>query len=389
MDLSQRELELIAACYDTIANEGAWPSVFDEFSDFFGTAHVNLIVVDPVHSELHQGFFSAGIAGALERGRTRELVALESPMYGTAAQFMAPNQFMDIREVVQRHNADYQPPVNIDPFIDMLRDDYGVASRGVAHLDLRNNQTGYFTVHFGEPDGIDRFLAKPEHARLAGHVARAVSVNRPFSRLRAQYRTVLDVLDKLLLGVFIVGRNGDIKLVNETARRFLDVGDALIRDPRGRLRGAKSAHDKALKTALARVFLADVPANASRTTRLPLSRGHGREPYIADVSPLGGEEMGEPDNAVIVAIDPANCALPDMRLFADLYALSASELAVARGLIKGQSNAEIAAARCVTEETVRSQVKAVLQKTRSGRRSEVAALAYSLSVPLAGQRETP
>jgi DNA-binding NarL/FixJ family response regulator len=65
-------------------------------------------------------------------------------------------------------------------------------------------------------------------------------------------------------------------------------------------------------------------------------------------------------------------------LLRDLFSLTTAEIAVAVNLRVGLTLADIAAARGVALETIRSQVKSVLQKTNTRRQSDLILLLTTL-----------
>lgn len=67
---------------------------------------------------------------------------------------------------------------------------------------------------------------------------------------------------------------------------------------------------------------------------------------------------------IIYVIDSANLSIVSTQGIAKLYDLTPAEDAVCNLLVKGMTTNEIAAARSVKVETVRSQIKTLLDKIR-------------------------
>jgi DNA-binding CsgD family transcriptional regulator len=69
---------------------------------------------------------------------------------------------------------------------------------------------------------------------------------------------------------------------------------------------------------------------------------------------------------------------PDATLIRGLFDLTASEARVARGITRGLTIDEIATQYGVDRETIRTQIKAVFDKTGTRRQAEVASLLAGL-----------
>jgi len=85
--------------------------------------------------------------------------------------------------------------------------------------------------------------------------------------------------------------------------------------------------------------------------------------------------------AGVLVLTPVNLPLaPSIELVQSLFDLSPAEARVARALTIGQSVEEIASAGAVSRNTVRTQVRAVLEKTGCHRQSDVIALLKGIAV---------
>jgi DNA-binding CsgD family transcriptional regulator len=96
-------------------------------------------------------------------------------------------------------------------------------------------------------------------------------------------------------------------------------------------------------------------------------RGHARDIFVRC--------------AGVLVLTPVNLPLsPSIELVQSLFDLSPAEARVARALTAGQSVAEIASAGGVSQNTVRTQVRRVLEKTGCHRQSDVIALLKGIAV---------
>jgi DNA-binding CsgD family transcriptional regulator len=94
-----------------------------------------------------------------------------------------------------------------------------------------------------------------------------------------------------------------------------------------------------------------------------MKRPHTSSPKVPD--DLTALESDDGELAVLSFTTPADGAIP----------LSAAELEVARHILAGRSNAEIARLRACSRSTVANQVASVFRKLGVASRSELAALA--------------
>jgi DNA-binding CsgD family transcriptional regulator len=72
-----------------------------------------------------------------------------------------------------------------------------------------------------------------------------------------------------------------------------------------------------------------------------------------------------PGAAMIVARDLAALSVPSLKLMSDLYGLTRAEAEVAVALAGAATAEDVARARRVSLETVRSQVRSILGKTNA------------------------
>jgi DNA-binding CsgD family transcriptional regulator len=135
-----------------------------------------------------------------------------------------------------------------------------------------------------------------------------------------------------------------------------------------------------LKQALERLSNCKTPAKSSFPAR---SEDADDRPVVVHVIPIHGEArdvFGE--SAAMVAISPLDAPEPPpASLIQSMFGLSPREARVAQGLAVGATLDELAAQGKVSRNTVRSQLRVVLEKTCCKRQAEVAALLSRLGPP--------
>lgn len=208
--------------------------------------------------------------------------------------------------------------------------------------------------------------------RLLPHVHAAFSVQNRISD--RDLRRMIDFSDHLDQVIFVCDRRGKILAHSAAADRLLADG-RLVRLKMGVLRAVAAHQDEPLQVALRRASgrRGDRSSHV-RASAVALSDPEGRACRV-DIAPLAP--------AVVPLLSGAACivqiALPrpvgePRRLLTQAFGLSPAEAAVALDLASGMTASEIAAGRGVSTETVRVQVRAVLQKTGVSKATALAAL---------------
>lgn len=120
---------------------------------------------------------------------------------------------------------------------------------------------------------------------------------------------------------------------------------------------------------------------------LTVPRRTEEEPHVLSICPLRDPDNlleGQFRGAIVYVIDPANVEMVSTQGIARLYGLTPAEDAVCALLLNGMSTNEIAETRSVTVETVKSQIKSLLEKTRTKNRVQLIKLALSINLPIDG-----
>jgi DNA-binding CsgD family transcriptional regulator len=114
-------------------------------------------------------------------------------------------------------------------------------------------------------------------------------------------------------------------------------------------------------------------------------RRSGRAAFLLEVAPLtdAGKEIGDSFTGCIVyMIDPSRPPRVSTDGMQQVFGLSDVEAAVCRLLIDGRTNAEIADIRGVSTETIKSQLKSLMNKTGVDGRVPLVRLALSVNLPI-------
>jgi PAS domain-containing protein/DNA-binding CsgD family transcriptional regulator len=217
--------------------------------------------------------------------------------------------------------------------------------------------------------------------RVMPHLQRAARLHSRVGSLRRQNQALEAALDQLTFGILITDATGRVLLLNHAAEEMAAANDGLLLQG-GRL-GATQAEEA---TGLTRC-IAEAVRTASRRGNqgggsICISRPSGRRPFAVLVAPLS------PETALIAKHEaPAALILitdldrrPDVlgRRLVELFGLTAAEACLAVALVAGKRLEDIAEERGVRMPTLRTQMRAILDKTGTDRQADLMRLIVGL-----------
>jgi DNA-binding CsgD family transcriptional regulator len=214
---------------------------------------------------------------------------------------------------------------------------------------------------------------------LVPHLSRALGVMYRLRDADLNLAVSLAALDRLSVGVVLLDVAGRIAHANREAARILDECDGLSRDT-----GFVFANESA-RMQWARILpslfdrsVASVP-HFSQAVAVP--RPSGRSPLVLQAAPLGAAHaFAAPSDAaaVVFITDPGRRTELDMATMRDLYRTTPAEAALAECLCRGQTIAQAAGERGISETTARSQLAELFRKTGTGRQADLIRVLMSL-----------
>jgi DNA-binding CsgD family transcriptional regulator len=222
--------------------------------------------------------------------------------------------------------------------------------------------------------------------RLAQHLSLAVKLYRKNSMLLNQPLNSLALLGKLEAPLLLIDEQRSIHFANPAARKILDAADTLIeRDNVFYCRRIQD--DGELLLALRRLRLSnnaylgeEVAPEEKAFIRCALP---GSVHYFGIYLYAIRHEMslgafGHTPLAMVLLHDPRRRLQLDPFMVAAAFDLTPAESQLAVSLAQGMSVNEVAIARGVSIETVRSQVKSIFAKTGTSQQSELVSLLATL-----------
>ncbi|OYU70415.1 MAG: hypothetical protein CFE28_10695 [Alphaproteobacteria bacterium PA2] len=208
------------------------------------------------------------------------------------------------------------------------------------------------------------------------HLRRCIDLVLNIAPAQAVDPAIQDAFDYFSTACLLFGEGGGLLLANRRARVLFDENDGLNFE-QGELRSTDNSANLAVANMLAQLTARRTFWQTRAAQEIVIRRPSGRPPLIAVGVPLGndnpfGAVINAPRTALYI-LDGAGAThgAAQLKRLASLFALTDAEAEVADGLIRGLSVQQVAEGRGSTVLTVRSQVKAILEKTQSNRQSDL------------------
>jgi len=221
---------------------------------------------------------------------------------------------------------------------------------------------------------------------LAPHVRRAVTIGDMFEAERRVAEIFRSVVENLGHPVLVVSHDMQIIFANSAAEALLAENGA-VSSLRGQL-SFNYAHANAAVGRAVELGMRDEFALGPAGINVPLARTG--TPAVAHVMPLARRDISarisQRAAAAIFIAAAGSTPLPALEAIAALFGLTAAEKRVAGHVATGMNRRDIAAASGVSEGTVKSQLGAIFDKTRTSDQRELQLLIRELSPPVASHQ---
>lgn len=375
---------LVGSIYDAALNARAWPEVVRNIANFQNTDKALLFT--SLHTPSQGGFaFPVGIS--------------ESAMQEWAERY-AP-QDLWARAIIERGLATHGSVVLGDDVIEhreLVATDWykeylsriGVA-RLCAGVVFGLESTGTLPTSMCVYRGAEsrRFgqRAKEKHRLLLPHVSRSLGIMFRLRDAELRVAATLAALDRLSSGVILIGSQRKVGYANRAAQRLMAEEDGLrlkVTAQGSTYLSVKSPEiQRQLDAALDQCLDPDVVEVPHFLSAVRIYRPSGRAAYAINVSALPPvNEFGtgpEQPRAIAFLSDPAAPPEVDEAQLQRLYGLTPAECRVAAEVCSGNSLARMSERLCVTENTVKTQLQSIFDKTGTHRQAQLVKLLLSLS----------
>jgi CRP-like cAMP-binding protein/DNA-binding CsgD family transcriptional regulator len=190
--------------------------------------------------------------------------------------------------------------------------------------------------------------------------------------LEGERDTLREVLDRLPMGVVLVDSNKKILLINQSAQRVTDQGNALLMK-RDEIHAVNRSDNRKLQELIGKVSGASIESARKSGGALMVSRGSERSIPLL-ISPLRSREYSFENRAAVAAIfisDP-DLAIPEpQEVLRKLYGLTPMEARLSSELLQGRNVTQVAGGLNIKVNTVRSHLKSIFLKTGVNRQSDL------------------
>lgn len=370
MGLDERALPLIESIYASAVEPGGWNRLAHELSDAFGRAAVAISMPHP-DSELPFDMFPVHLREEMRPVFLRHLIKglpWGPPFTGAAkSRFVFASERLPDAELAKT------------PFYREFMEPQGLAPQGPITHEIATTAVGKFAgiviyrrVGCRPFDDDDIALGN----LLVPHLERGYAVYSQLGGVRRARIALAEILDRLPTGVIVFDARHALVIVNRAARRILDLRDGISIE-RGRPRLADRREDDVFQMLLTKACEVALKGARAVGDVMQVTRPSGRRALALMVAPLLDVPQGSAEGeaiAVAFIADPDTGPVTTTQVLEQLYALTHAEAELVRLLSEGRSLEEVATARGVTMNTVRSQLKQVFSKTDTKRQGELVRL---------------
>ncbi|MFG1477122.1 PAS domain-containing protein [Xanthobacter sp. V4C-4] len=267
----------------------------------------------------------------------------------------------------------------------------------VEPMDLEHSLVSYFAQEAdvmatiaamrGREPGPFGALEKQRLGLVVPHLRRAFEYYALLDEAKAKVADIGAALDIVDAGIFLTDADLNVAHVNRAGEAMLKGGDIAVRG--GRLAFKDTRAGRQMSAAVAQALAAARgETTLSHADHIELPRHDDGAPYRVSLHPLpageGAARLTQRSEIAVVVRPPGRGGADVARRLQTTFHLTPAESALAAALAVGASLADYAQQRNVALSTVRSQLKALYEKTDTRRQGElVARLRGSVDLTLA------
>jgi DNA-binding CsgD family transcriptional regulator len=211
--------------------------------------------------------------------------------------------------------------------------------------------------------------------RLVPHLQRALEVRRRLQHAEQANRSLYSVLDRLSLGVVMLGSTGRLLHVNAAADLILRRADGLIRTPDG-LRAAHKEDDKRLQALIGRVRHA-LQEGRSAGGHVRIQRSSGQSAYAVMLAPASPRAFGDDRSAPAILVfisDPGATIAADLTMLSELFGFTPAEGPLVLALLSRIAPPEFARNAGISYNTAKTLLSREMARTDSRSQLELVLL---------------
>lgn len=219
-------------------------------------------------------------------------------------------------------------------------------------------------------------------ARLLPHMSRSLGLMQRLEMHRVQKASALAAFDRVPFGVALLDERCRALHVNRPAERVIARGDGLSITKEGVVIAQGGVRGSATLQAWLARFAVEAESDPAHFSDGFAAARTGGGYYLLQCSPVpptgSWDAQKEEVRFVVFITDPAALTLPAPLRLMELYDLTRTQADVTLEFARGQSYKQVARRMRVSEETVRSHVKAIYPRLRVHRQADLIRLVLSL-----------
>jgi DNA-binding CsgD family transcriptional regulator len=367
--------QVIGDIYDASLDPGLWPSAIESICGYVGAASASLHSQDSI-SRATDALFWWG-----RESSAPHYFDLYLQKYGRINPIFPGVVFFDVELPIAIPDV-----ISCEEFVQTRFFREWLAPQGLmdglfSNLEKGATSCALFTAmrHADEGQVDDRMRRRFE--LITPHVRRAMLIGKVIDLHRVEAAALADSLDQLASGMFIVDSNGRIIHANASAHRLIAEADVL-RASNGRI----AALDLESNRNLLEIFTAAQAGDAAvgkRGIAVPLKARSG-ERYVAHVLPLtsGARRKAGVSYSAAAAMFVRKAALDlpsPPEAVADQFKLTPAEVRVMFAIVEIGGVPEVAPVLGISEQTVKTHLHRIYEKTATKRQADLVKLVASYS----------
>jgi len=214
---------------------------------------------------------------------------------------------------------------------------------------------------------------------LAPHVNNAFAVRRRLTGLAARVIDLEAALDQVRVALIVLDRRGKPLMVNAAAKEICQERNGLLLSSNGL--GATGIQESVdLKALIGRTVSNTGGNGMAQSGAMTIFKRNGRQLHVI-ITPIPPGTVDAPARATAILLisDPDRGRTSSEHVLRQLFSLTPAESRLALLLLTGITLPDAADRLTVSRETVRSQIKRIMQKTGARRQGELLKLLNEIS----------
>lgn len=375
--IDQQQLEILDHLYKCILKPSGLADLTERLSDDLGCLGINMLLGDKVHKDLNSSWVSHQLSPLFEDFLQQGLLDRELGYIETIFETIPEPELTSDLDIERRHNQRSGNKIDNTELRAWLAR-RGIKQRYLTYLNAHPTIFDSICLNFPDRPQHEIEAAVQRCASYLPHLSNLMVSARPFLLLKARFNAVLNVLDRFRLAVFLLTPQGEVVETNQAAKDILQQGDGISLSPRSQLK--LTDQDATQKLAGAIAGIATNRSGIRQPARMLIPRASLATAYIGEISPILHEEV--PVGSMMIVTDPDNTAIISTDHFGEIFGLTQAEQSICQLLSEGHKSGTIAEMRSTSIETVRGQIKSVLNKTRTNHQTDLIRLALSVNIPV-------